>query len=97
MPDATYSQWFYICTQAITSCHANQGEHPELWIFFSKLLHLSKLPVHLVFVFDGDQKPAIKCGVRVVKHEHFLYKGMVSFIEAFGFEHHMASLLVHHN
>lgn len=75
----------------MTSGHANQGEHPEIRIFFGKLLHLSKLPVHLVFVFDGDQKPVIKRGVRVVRHKHFLYKAMVSFIEAFWFEHHTAA------
>lgn len=68
--------------------HANQGEHPELRIFFSKLLRLSRLPVHLIFVFDGNQKPAVKRGTQVINREHFLYRAMISFIKAFGFQHH---------
>lgn len=88
-----HSQWFYICTAAMNhhGGHANQGEHPELQIFFSKLLRLSQLPVHLIFVFDGNGKPAVKRGTQVINREHFLYGAMTSFITAFGFKHHTVS------
>lgn len=69
--------------------HANRGENPELRTFFNKLVRLSKLPVQIIFVFDGNQRPDIKRDTRVIDREHFLYKGMVQFIEAFGFQHHV--------
>lgn len=85
--DVRLSIWYYLCTAPFRIGHSNRGESPELRTFFSKLLRLSKLPIQIIFVFDGNQRPPIKRGTRVIDHEHFLYKGMISFIEAFGFAH----------
>ena len=60
---------------------------------FSKISQLAKLPIKAIFVFDGDEKPSTKRGTRVINREHFLYKGMTLFIQAFGFEHHMVSYI----
>lgn len=68
--------------------HANRGENPELKTFFKKLLRLAKLPVHLIFVFDGPGRPKIKRDTRVVHQGMHLFKSMLLLIEAFGFEYH---------
>jgi Holliday junction resolvase YEN1 len=73
--------------------HSNRGENPELHTFFNKLLRLSKLPIQIVFVFDGDKKPSVKRGTRIVNREHFLYSGMISFIHAFGHKHHTVRVI----
>lgn len=86
------SIWYYICSTPFLKHHVNHGEHPELRVFVHKLLHLSRLPIHAIFVFDGPHRPAIKRGHRVVKRENFLFKAMVSFIKAFGFEYREVSV-----
>jgi hypothetical protein len=58
---------------------------------FSKISQLAKLPIEAIFVFDGDKKPSTKRGTQTVNREHFLYKGMTLFIQAFGFEHRTVS------
>ena len=81
-----------MCTTPFAVGHSNRGENPELFTFFNKLLRLCKLPIQIVFVFDGDRKPSIKRGTRVVDRQHFLYRGMVAFIRAFGHEYHTVSI-----
>jgi Holliday junction resolvase YEN1 len=88
-----HSIWYFLCTAPFAVGHSNWGENPELLTFFNKLLRFSQLPVHVIFVFDGQGRPAVKRGAKVINREHFLYKGMVSFIEAFGYEHHTVSYL----
>jgi Holliday junction resolvase YEN1 len=85
------SIWYYLFTAPFHVGHSNYGESPELRTFFSKLLRLSMLPVHIIFVFDGNQRPPIKRGTRVIDREHFLYRGMILLIEAFGFEYFTVS------
>lgn len=46
---------------------------------------LAKLPVQIVFMFDGAEKPALKRGHKVISREHIMYQGMTALIDAFGF------------
>lgn len=83
--------WYFLCNPAYHGTHAARGENRELHIFYNKLVRLAKLPVDLIFVFDGNLRPPMKRGARVIHRQHFLYEGMISFIEAFGFRHHTVS------
>lgn len=84
---ALISIWFYLCAPSTIT----RGSSAELSIFYHKLTRLAKLPVDVIFVFDGNQKPEIKRGSKIIDRQHSLYKPMISFIEAFGFCHHTAS------
>ena len=61
------------------------GENPVLQILFFRLCQLLALPVILIFVFDGNDWPSIKRGVKVKTKAHWLTEQLQSFIEAFGF------------
>lgn len=74
------SIWFF---------HANygrEGENPELRTLFFRCSRLMTMPFLPLFVFDGPKRPSIKRGKRVRGEDHWLVKGMVNMIEAFGFE-----------
>lgn len=43
-------------------------------------------------MFDGMGKPVVTCGQKVIKREHTMYQGMITFIEAFGFRYHIVSV-----
>ncbi|KAF9063617.1 PIN domain-like protein, partial [Rhodocollybia butyracea] len=54
------------------------------------LCQLSSAPTDCTFVYDGNDRPAYKRGIQVVKREPFLYRISKIIIEAFGFRVHMA-------
>jgi len=60
------SIWYFLCMAPFAIGHSNRGENPELLTFFNKLLRLSQLPVHVIFVFDGQGRPAVKRGAKVI-------------------------------
>ncbi|KAH9928483.1 PIN domain-like protein [Epithele typhae] len=64
---------------------AQRGENQELWAFFGRLGAISNIPVHLVFVADGDLRPSIKRGTRVDPTKRWLERLMENFARAFGF------------
>ena len=61
------------------------GENPVLRVLFFRLCRLLALAVIPIFVFDGNERPSIKRGVKVKKKAHWLTERFQSFIEAFGF------------
>jgi Holliday junction resolvase YEN1 len=81
-------------TQAVfehAGLHAQAGENPELKVLFNRLCRLVLLPINVIFVFDGPQRPSIKRGKRVAVKAHWLIEGFKSFILAFGFHAHTVS------
>ncbi|KAF8816797.1 PIN domain-like protein [Phlegmacium glaucopus] len=66
------------------------GENPVLQILFFHLCQLLALPVILIFVFDGNNWPSIKRGVKVKGKAHWLTGRLQHFIEAFGFHWYTA-------
>ncbi|TRM70319.1 PIN domain-like protein, partial [Schizophyllum amplum] len=48
------------------------------------------LPVNLAFIWDGQDKPAIKRGTRVIAHEHWLAPACKELIGEFGYQSYQA-------
>jgi len=69
------------------------GENPVLRILFFHLCWLLALPVVPIFVFDGNDRPSIKRGVKVKTRAHWLTERLQSFIEAFGFHWYTVAFL----
>ena len=62
------------------------GENPAVRILFYHLCRLLTLPIILVFVFDGPDRPKVKRGVNVkTGKSHWLSSPFKKFIEVFGF------------
>jgi Holliday junction resolvase YEN1 len=69
------------------------GENPDIQTMMWKLCHYLKLPVTLVFVFDGPSRPKIKRGTKVVTTPLWLIQHFERLVEVFGFYvHHVHPL-----
>ncbi|KAF8797575.1 PIN domain-like protein, partial [Phlegmacium glaucopus] len=66
------------------------GENPVLQILFFCLCRLLALPIIPIFVFDGNNRPSVKQGVKVKGKAHWLTERLQHFIEAFGFHWYTA-------
>ena len=65
----------------------DRGKNAELRMLFFRLCKLSRLPVSLVFVFDGRQRPKTKRGSKMGKSgNHRWARGFKQLIELFGME-----------
>ncbi|RDB19153.1 Flap endonuclease GEN 1 [Hypsizygus marmoreus] len=87
------STWLYECQAALNvrgRTHSRAGQNPELRTLFQRLSILSRIPVSLVFVFDGPARPTSKCNKHVYSTPHWLTSYFREFIEAFGFYVHDA-------
>lgn len=77
---------------AATFTHGRFQHHASvncsLTQLFTFLCQLSNAPAHCIFVFDGNDRPAIKRGINVVLNEPLLYQNAREVIEAFGFQCH---------
>lgn len=68
--------------------HAQQssgGSNPALRLLFYRLAKLLALPVLVLFVFDGPDRPAWKRGKQVKGRQHAVEQPLTELIEAFGF------------
>ncbi|OAX35045.1 PIN domain-like protein [Rhizopogon vinicolor AM-OR11-026] len=86
------SSWLYVVCklQAFQFGHARSGENPELWTLMYKLVALASAPIHAHFVFDGDDRPSIKCGKHVCSAPHWLTQHLQELLGIFGFTWSMA-------
>ncbi|KAF8798246.1 PIN domain-like protein [Phlegmacium glaucopus] len=57
---------------------------------FTQLSVVEALPIIPIFVFDGNNQPSIKRGVKVKGKAHWLTERLQHFIEAFGFHWYTA-------
>ncbi|KAF9059152.1 PIN domain-like protein, partial [Rhodocollybia butyracea] len=53
---------------------------------FTFLSQLSCAPVQCTFVYDGDDRPAVKRGINVICRQPLLYKKSKDLVNAFGFD-----------
>lgn len=74
----------------VPGMHYQAGENPELRSLFYRLARFRKLPIHLVFVFDGEHRPSIKRGVNVCTKAHALTSSFQELIEQYGYSFHTA-------
>ena len=62
-----------------------RGHNPELRLLFNRLCKLSRLPLSLLFMFDGKERPKVKRGSRMGKSgSHNLAKGFKKLLDIFG-------------
>ncbi|KAG2030594.1 PIN domain-like protein, partial [Suillus americanus] len=59
--------------------------------FLFRLARLARLPVQLVFAFDGNQRSQIKRGHRVSTNNHWMVKPMQRLLNAFNVQWIMAA------
>jgi hypothetical protein len=78
--------------QQKTTVHTTRGENPELQVVFYRLCSLLKLPVMVVFVFDGADRPSRKRDRHVGGNTPWIAKYLTDLITAFGFVAHEASV-----
>ena len=65
----------------------DRGANIELRTLFWRLKDLSKLPVSVLFVFDGRQRPKVKRGSKMGKSgTHALARGFRELIDMFGMD-----------
>lgn len=77
--------------------HANRRLHTSdstLTQFFKLLCGLSKAGAHCIFVYDGDGRPLIKRGTRVVAHESDYYTHSRKLIKYFGYYSHTVNVSI---
>ncbi|KAI1784256.1 hypothetical protein LXA43DRAFT_976766 [Ganoderma leucocontextum] len=84
----TTPHWMKDKNPNAANARANRvGDNPELRTLFFKLARWSKLPVSLLFVFDGRERPKVKRGSRMGKsgsHPHA--RGFRELIDLFGWD-----------
>lgn len=83
------SIWFGQVTNVFaTGVRYQAGRNPELRTLFWRLVHLFKLPVVVVVVFDGLERPVKKRGQKRNYESHWLVEDMKELTMAFGFHWH---------
>ncbi|KAG1785019.1 PIN domain-like protein, partial [Suillus plorans] len=86
------SAWFEQCQQGRWHrAHAQTGQNPALRTFLFHLARLARLPVQLVFVFDGNQRSQIKRGHRVSTNDHWMVKPTQRLLNTFNVQWIMAA------
>ena len=65
-----------------------QFQGGALRIFFNKLCNFRKGAATLVFVLDGDRRPGIKRGAKVIDKEIWWTEDAIELIKNFGFYYH---------
>lgn len=53
---------------------------------FHRMLKLAALPISVVFVQDGPERPALKRGIEVRASDHFMVDAMEDLATALGFQ-----------
>lgn len=87
-PASFSSIWFKLCQRPFVHDHAKHGENPELRTLFYKL---AELPIAVVFIFDGPERPETKRGTKVIDSEHWMIPHLKKMADGFGFKWHMVS------
>ncbi|KAK7433685.1 hypothetical protein VKT23_020632 [Stygiomarasmius scandens] len=82
------SQWFSQFQTGLRSkhirSHAQLGQNPELCNMFLRISRLSQLPIILLAVFDGPNRPVRKRGASVRTIPHWMTARTVDILRAFG-------------
>ena len=71
--------------------HYQVGENPELCVIFYCLTCFRKLPIQLIFVFNGEGCPLIKQGINVCTKAHDLASSFQEMITSYGYDFHVVS------
>lgn len=78
--DSSISAWIY------RACYRHGcTKNPELATLFARCSRLLALPIMPLFVFDGPNRPKIKCGKNVRENPHWLTEGMKEMLDSLAF------------
>ncbi|KAI0692538.1 hypothetical protein C8T65DRAFT_762091, partial [Cerioporus squamosus] len=81
------SIWLHHASYSAGPKDQDRGAHPELRTLFWRLAKLAQLPVSVLFVFDGRQRPKVKRGSKMGKSgTHGLARGFRELINLFGMD-----------
>ncbi|KAJ6601714.1 PIN domain-like protein, partial [Mycena vulgaris] len=61
------------------------GPNPQLRVLYYRLVGLLTLPLRVVFVFDGPDRPEFKRDIRVLTHSHWLTQQFCELVRQFGY------------
>jgi hypothetical protein len=78
------SAWMHSICAVFQMNHAGAGKSPELRTLFFRLRVLLKLPLHIIFVFDGLTRLPDK-GHKVRHSPHWLTRDFQCMVDLFGF------------
>ncbi|KAJ7784009.1 PIN domain-like protein [Mycena olivaceomarginata] len=84
------SIWMYQADRAINYGNAKAGPNPQLRVLYYRLVGLLTLPLRVVFVFDGPDRPKFKRDTRVLTHGHWLTAQFCELVGQFGYHCHKA-------
>ncbi|KAJ3522271.1 hypothetical protein NM688_g8897 [Phlebia brevispora] len=85
------SLWYQHASGWVRYAKRDIGANPDVRTLFFRLCNLSELPIILLFVFDGRQRPKVKRGSKKGKSgSHNLTQKMKEMLNVFGMEWRMA-------
>jgi holliday junction resolvase YEN1 len=88
------SIWLVECQIPFRRHHAQHGANPELRTLFFRLARYLQFPVTLIFIFDGEGRPPVKRGKKVIKTDHWLSTRVQEMLTLFGFRWYKVSKYV---
>ena len=81
----TGSMWMHSACPVFRYNHAGVGVNPELRTLFYWLSALLKIPLHVVFVFNGPAQPHVKRRKQIWRPRHWLASAFQEMLTIFGF------------
>ncbi|KAH7908682.1 PIN domain-like protein, partial [Hygrophoropsis aurantiaca] len=76
---------FERCQQVLMlRAHPQSGQNPALRTFFYRVTHLLRLPLQLVFCYDGDERPVRKREHNVSTKDHWMVKPTQRILDSLG-------------
>jgi Holliday junction resolvase YEN1 len=78
----------YQADRAVNYGNAKAGPNPQLRVLYYRLVGLLTLPLRVVFVFDGPDRPKFKRDTRVLTHGHWLTEQFCELVGQFGYHCH---------
>ncbi|KAH7905013.1 PIN domain-like protein [Hygrophoropsis aurantiaca] len=81
----TFSILFERCQQVLMlRAHPQSGQNPALRSFFYRVTRLLKLPLQLVFCYDGDERALYKRARKVSTKDHWMVKPTQRMLDTLG-------------
>ncbi|KIJ07549.1 hypothetical protein PAXINDRAFT_26120, partial [Paxillus involutus ATCC 200175] len=70
--------------------HPRSGQNPALRSFIYRVARLARLPINVIFCYDGKERPTIKRNMKVSKSDHWMVRPTQRILDAFNIQWVMA-------
>ncbi|KIJ09571.1 hypothetical protein PAXINDRAFT_102221 [Paxillus involutus ATCC 200175] len=85
------SIWFEQCQQSSWfRAHPRSGQNPALRSFIYRVAHLARLPINVIFCYDGKERPTMKRNKKVLNLDHWMVRPTQRILDAFNIQWVMA-------